>query len=496
MSKKQTKHHGSYPLAGQMRFCNRAHDGTAPENRFGRLFTDLGSAFQPRSVLREASKRGGPMDAGSKKDRTDTVDVGQIFFGQFVDHDITFDVSSSFSSVAEPQEIRNARTPQLDLDCIYGQGPEAMPFLYHQSGDFAGIKLLTGADEPSDAAGLAQHDLLRVALAGSGPEPQRGRAIIGDPRNDENRIISQLQLALIRFHNLIVDRLSPEYSGAELFEEARKKTTWHYQWVVLHDFMAAVCGEAALARILNGGRKVYCSGSGEPFIPVEFSVAAYRFGHSMIPMSVNIRKGGGSFELFGDVLGRGFQALSDPRAVVDWHELVTTDEKRNVQRAEKLDTKLVSDLLELPTEVAADDRSLAERNMARSNAFRLPAGEAVAQRVGHLCGEDFASLLQIDKVRSKAKDILGTDTGIPLWLYLLAEAEVVGRETKPGHFDKGEGLGPVGARLVGEVLIGLMELDEESFLGSNRNFEPYPEFSTLGGILAASQAAGPGLPSV
>ena len=405
------------------------------------------------------------MDGGTNANRTATVPVGMVFFGQFIDHDVTLDIETSFDQVVDVDALSNARTPTLDLDCIYGQGPEASPFLYHGSGDYAGVKLLTGADgtaAPGQDPAHAAEDLQRTS---------HGTAIIGDPRNDENRIISQMQLGVIRFHNKVVDALHaahPSLEGHELFEEARQTATWHYQWAVLHDFLPAMCGGAVVSEILGQGRQFYCSDNGVPFIPVEFSVAAYRFGHSMVPQKVQVQQGASSFELFGTTFGTGFSQLSSPKAVVDWNELVNAASGHVVQMAEKLDSKLASDLLDLPF-IASGESSLATRNLLRGQGFQLPSGELIAAAMGREQAE-------IDLVSQKAAGIAGASidlsSGTPLWFYLLTEAECIGRETTPGATDAGEGLGPVGARIVAETMIGLMELDPRSFMASNRNWDP------------------------
>lgn len=471
-----SQHHGQKQLSGINAFCHLGHKGS-PGDRFRRMF-DLPPLFLSVDTLAALGKKGGPMDGGKNADRTDTVPVGMVFFGQFVDHDITLDIETSLDQTVDVSELSNARTPTLDLDCIYGQGPEASPFLYHGSGDYAGVKLLTGADgtaAPRQSPGLAAEDLQRTA---------HGTAIIGDPRNDENRIISQLQLAMIRFHNKVVDSLHAAHSeleGAELFEEARQTTTWHYQWAVLNDFLPAMCGGAVVAEILGRGRQFYCSNNEAPFIPVEFSVAAYRFGHSMVPQKIQIQKNGTSFELFGTTLGGGFSPLDDPDAVVDWNELVEANAGHVVQMAEKLDSKLATDLLDLPF-ITSGESSLATRNLLRGQGFQLPSGELLAEAMGRDQSE-------INQVSQKAAGIAGSSidisSGTPLWFYLLTEAQCIGRETSPGNFEGGEGLGPVGARIVAETLIGLMELDSRSFLASNRNWGPDAGVGvkTLGEIL-------------
>lgn len=478
-----TDHHGMQTLEGLAPYCRMSRYGHESENRddrFGRMFAALDPAYTRPEILVEIGKVGGNMEAPDDKDRTDSVPVGSIFFGQFVDHDITLDASSTFDRVVDDAgEITNVRTPRLDLDCIYGLGPEAQPYLYVQDEPFRGVKLLTGADNPGQA-GLQDDDLLRSP---------NGRAIIGDPRNDENRVISQLQLAVIRFHNHVAQTLYDEtkadedaetLEGHALYEEARRLTTWHYQWAVVNDFLTDVCGTAVVERILGCGRQFYCGDV--PFIPVEFSVAAYRFGHSMIPMKLQVQKNGKQLELFGLELGPGFTPLTDPESVVDWHELLFTPENRQVERAQKLDTLLAGDLLSLEfIDGTPEEKSLAIRNLLRGNTFLLPGGEKVAAAIG--CDPS-----QIKKVVNKVAEVNGDlgDDGIPLWLYVLAEAEVIGREEPDGSTNEGEGLGPVGATLVGEVIIGLLELDDHSYLGANRNWSPREEWNTLGKLVTAA----------
>ena len=460
-------HHGMKELNGIGAFCHCGHQRQEGE-KFGRMFelpplATLPAHLKALCAQDDGQGNDGPMNGGTNSDRTTSVDVGSVFFGQFIDHDITLDTMTSLSSTVEPTAIRNSRTPALDLDNIYGAGPEAHPYLYHNEGDFIGVKLLTGEDI-ENATNLQRNDLIRSV---------QGTAIIGDPRNDENRIISQLQLAMIKFHNHVVDHVYAEsgntMKGKELHEEARRLAMWHYQWVVIHDFLAKMCGQAVVSDILGNGRKYYNASYGDPYIHVEFSVAAYRFGHSMIPQKIQIQKNTPALELFGTYLGTGFTPLSDDRAIVDWLELVESGAGRQVQMAEKLDTKLAKDLLKLPFIPDSDFRSLATRNLLRGQAFLLPSGENIAKAMERDESE-------IEMVSQSAKSIAGSqidlNNGTPLWFYILTEAETIGRETTVNSFDKGEGLGPVGARIVAETLIGLVELDTHSYLSVNRNWEP------------------------
>ncbi|MEM8980978.1 MAG: heme peroxidase family protein [Pseudomonadota bacterium] len=446
-----TNSHGSSNFSGLDAYCSRDHhyhDG----DRFGRMFPELSPLFTDPRVLDNLGKPGGVMDGDTQGTVSHTIPVGMTFFGQFVDHDITLDVTSSFDTINSPGDTPNVRTATLDLDCIYGLGPEAQPYLFHASGAFRGVKLVTGAE-----VGNGPHTAEDLPRAGD-------VALIGDFRNDENRILSQMQLAMIRFHNRLCDDLSSNYSGHELYEEARRKCMWHYQWCVVHDFLASICGEGVVSRVLSEGRKFYTPKV--PFIPVEFSVAGFRFGHTMVPMKVQTQQGGNLFELFGTVLGKGFSPVSDARAVTDMHEMFETHAGRTVQRSGRLDTKLASDLLALPARVDPEGRSLATRNMIRGQSFLLPSGETVARSLERPDTE-------IDQVSDAARaDEPGLQGGTPLWYYILKEAELIGRENLDGTRLPGEGLGPVGATIVAETIIGLIELDGRSWLGSNRNWRP------------------------
>jgi len=472
-------HHGLKRLEGLHALCSPA---VARSDRFGRMLPELPGLYTDPRHLSAIGDKNGPLKSTGPAQKTVSVPVGHIFFGQFVDHDITLDLTSSFARLDRAENTANFRTPTLDLDCIYGDGPEGSPYLYWhgQSGagaPFNGVKLLTGADQPG-ATPLMQQDLARSS---------HNRAIIGDPRNDENRIISQLQLGLIRFHNKVAEALQAKgVHGEDLFPQTRRVVTWHYQWTVVNDFLRTLAGGVLVADILGCGRKLYrpedCQfgphHGAEPYIPVEFSVAAYRFGHSMIPQRIQVQPGKPALEVFGPSLGFGFTELSDPDAVVHWPQLLDLSDP-TVDRADKLDAKLAKDLLDLPF-VGAGVKSLATRNLLRGQAFRLPSGEKVAEA----CERPQA---EIDKVTAKANSIAGSaspaadlSAGTPLWLYLLVEAGEIGRETAPGNFDKGEGLGPVGGRVVAETLIGLMELDPASYLGSNRSWSPDDAEDKLG----------------
>jgi len=210
----------------------------------------------------------------------------------------SFDPVSSLQRQNDPDALVNFRTPRLDLDSVYGRGPADDPFLYEDDG----MHLRLGKDIGPDGA----RDLPRDRRTEEG-SPGPNRALIGDPRNDENKIVAQLHAVFLRFHNAVLDKLAGEgLSGEKVFKQAQR-LRWHYQWLVLHDFLPTILGqhgeqlvndglfetasylstpdtpgEQPIERTIRRAKLLFYHPENQPFIPLEFSVAAYRFGHSMI----------------------------------------------------------------------------------------------------------------------------------------------------------------------------------------------------------------------
>ena len=439
--------------------------------KFGRMFGALPpfASDNPsvRQALLELGKAGGPMDAqdppgsalqlisnlalSAGNANNPKMTAGMTFLGQFIDHDITFDPTSSLERQADPEQIANFRTPALSLDNVYGSGPDASPHLYDRH---KAAKLLV-------ESGGTKDDLPRNA---------QGTALIGDPRNDENLVVSQLHLALVKFHNAVVDRLSAlGLVGSELFCEAQRQVRWHYQWIVLHEFLPLTCGEAMVADVLHKGRKFY-KWNNEPFIPVEFSVAAYRFGHSQVRPSYRANfTGNGGNPFIGMIFGDPGANLDDPddlrggcrakRRFVGWPTFFDFGDGQ-ARPNKKIDTRLSSALFSLPTSVVANPSphanpsSLAQRNLLRHLTFALPSGQRVAQAM---------KTDVIDPAAMPELKVLALDRATPLWYYILKEAELRAA---------GEHLGEVGGRIVAEVLIGLLQGDKQSFVSQDPDWLP------------------------
>ena len=347
-------HHGSGAFHRGM---NAPHSRYFASGKFGRLFPTLSPLFhrdktegQLRTALLDLGAPGGPMAPSGSNPNNPDIPLGFGFFGQFVDHDITLDTTSSFERQNDPEGISNFRTPALELDNVYGSGPSVDPWLYASGG----VRLLVEPEFGRDQIPRA---------------PVSRTALIGDPRNDENLIISQLQLVFLKAHNGIVDALqSNGVAPDHLFAEAQRILRWHYQWTVLHEFLPLTVGQELVDDIYNvcegGGRRFY-NWRYEPFIPVEFSVAAYRFGHTQIPARIKVNdefvvNGNDRIVLFDrdevgdsdpdDLSGFGLRAQ---RRYVEWENLFDTP-GGSPQPTKRIDTILSGPLFDLPFVTAGD----------------------------------------------------------------------------------------------------------------------------------------------
>jgi hypothetical protein len=452
------------------------------QGRFGRMFPTLPpfSADTPtvRRALMELGKPGGIMDAGDGTDpitlitdpalslenpNNPDLTAGMTFLGQFLDHDMTFDPTSSLARRQDPESIRNFRIPALDLDSVYGGGPGVSPHLYDRTIDRGATTFLVEKIPGSAAVSLGG---MRTDV----PRNSQDAALIGDPRNDENLIVSQLHLAVLRFHNRVVADVKADLGSIltveEVFVEAQRIVRWHYQWMILHEFLPKTVGPETAADVLTNGRKHY-GWRNDPYIPVEFSVAAYRFGHSQVRPSYRANFGRSAtdaskqfFALIFDHTAAGSQDPADlrggrraPRRFVDWQTFFDFGDGR--ARPNKLiDVTLSSPLFALMGQSTGSPVSLAQRNLLRALTMKLPSGQAVAKAMTLpvLAPGDLADLAP-----------LHLDQRTPLWFYVLREADVMAQ---------GRHLGPVGGRIVAEVFVGLIEGDADSYLSQDPEWTP------------------------
>jgi len=439
------------------------------EGRFGVMFKQL-PAFAPSDELltnlAKTMVEDQTVDDSTHLNTSQVLFAGFTFIGQFIDHDITLDTTPLNLQLADPDATVNFRTARYDLDSVYGRGPVSDPQLY----------------DPADRDKL----LLRPNVNGvlDVPRGGDGRAIIGDPRNDENLILVQFHKAVIQFHNNLVDYARSQGMRPEwVFETARRLARWHYQWAVIHDFLPRFVGDALVgpsgtvykevagkAPVLNVRYYKPTNKDGRPFMPVEFAVAAYRFAHSIIrpfyvinqttnvPGGIPIFGPAGGFNLNG-----GRPIPSNPDLAIVWNNILRIDGVGG-RPPRKIDTNLSLPLTSLPgSAVPPPDPTvhLAVRNTLRGKRVGLPSGQQVARAMRA-------------PVLSNSTLGLSSDPGwkgeAPLWFYILKEAEL------PPY--NGERLGPVGGRIVAEVLVGLLQRDPNSYLYLDPSWKPIPPIAS------------------
>jgi hypothetical protein len=432
-------------------------------------------------------------DFDAPKDGKDDEESGipslYTYFGQFIDHDITFDPASSLQKQNDPDALIDFRTPAFDLDNVYGRGPDDQPYMYD-----GGPAFLLG--DPIQGGDASAKDLPR-----NNSKPKR--ALIGDPRNDENAIVSQLQGLFLRFHNRILAD-NPNLP----FSEIQKLVRFHYQYVVMYDFLPRIINSSVLKQMTTDGKYdrdklKFFQWKHEPYMPVEFSVAAYRLGHSMIRPGYRLNdavllpifpvpaKG------LPDGL-TGFRAMN-PAWGIDWGRFIDVDiraydgtdaeKKKRLQFAYRLDTSLVNPLHDLPPSIASNPPSLPLRNLERGWRLGLPSGQSVAHAMRIKPMEDTEILLGqgVDAPDKPLPNILSVSNvfakNCPLWTYILAEAmnfkEPVHLPVKGNVTVQTPRLGPVGGRIVAEVFLGLMFGDSNSLLRLSPDWQPKqgPEFA-------------------
>ena len=461
---------------------------------FGFLFPRLQQ--DPENLLPEARKTRDDLialgrtvrDSGGRAGGGNSdIPAAYTYFGQFVDHDVTLEtVSATLPELLDPDlsplrredikaNIRNARTATLELDSVYG-----LPAPWTGSKMRVGRVTELGASDKPLLRPPGKGDANDLPREPRSEDPQHDRAALtGDPRNDENTIISQLHLAFLLAHNRLVD-------GGEDFRGARRTLRRHYQHVVLHDFLKRIADPQIVDETIERNR-VYDPDDDRFFLPLEFSVAAYRFGHSMVRADYDFNlnfNGSGEPGTTPATLGLLF-TFSAPSGqlgefdtlpenwIIEWENFLDAGAPFN--RTRRIDTKLVEPLFELPDlrgRVLPGDRArLAVRNLLRGYLLRLPTGQAVARALREdLSGVRDVPVLTPQQIlagaaseeQSQVLQGAGFLGRTPLWYYVLAEAAAL---------TGGERLGPVGSTILAEVFVGLVRRSENSILRSE-NWEP------------------------
>jgi Animal haem peroxidase len=446
-------------------------EAEAPPFRFSRMGPNGAGRQLPDGTI---ARLGSAMVVGGGG--SSQIPAGFTYLGQFVDHDLTFDKTSvAFGDSVSPADLLQARSPSLDLDSLYGAGPadpESAKF-YEADGIHLKMGKTVGFEGEAPREGF---DLPRGA---GDTRAKKRKAIIPDPRNDENLAVAQTHLAFIRFHNRVADSLPSSLSPTERFSRARRQVIRHYQWMLRTDFLPRICQASVVNNVFSNGRKIFEVGATPtdvPTMPIEFSVAAFRLGHSMIRRAYNWNSifdfNSGTLELLfrfsggSGNLDRQLRLLSiwiaDFRRLYAFREAGRDDlavPAAQFNRTMRIDTSLVDPLRDLPR--VADETNLATRNLTRAKMVRLATGQQMAAFLRSK-GVSVTTLTRseirngsngavLDGLTPAQRDAVLRNT--PLWFYILREAELGGGRLRG-----------VGARIVAETFHRAMEGSQVSIV--------------------------------
>lgn len=416
---------------------------------------------------------------------------GYVYFAQFVTHDISHDRTLlSEAGKTAPEFTPNWRTPRLDLETLYGESRESDTILYDPSHPRGGGYLMLGETASVVAPSVSGDDLNR--------DPRTGMAYIFDPRNDTTLLLAQLQVLLIKFHNRLLDAVRRGYvegvSDGDDFEETKRLVTWHYQWIVRNDFLPRIVMPEVLADIVANGPRLFKPAGETAAIPVEFTLAAFQYGHSAVQFIYNISPRLIVCPQEDTMYLTGFGHFSRPGAndppMNQLPDKFALDPARTFGWAPParsnfsapLDTLITSGLYRIPGGISVlfNNEPLVDTGLkvrqTRPSTYKLP--EATFHRgaaVGLPTGQSACELSGVPCLR---KDELAYDAAIqqfldqnglldntPLFYYLMREAEVLGKAA-PNDVAR-KRLGPLGSRIVTEVILGILYADPHSYVNTD-----------------------------
>jgi Animal haem peroxidase len=412
------------------------------------------------------------------------IPAGYTYLGQFIDHDISLNSKGDrFNREQRPWEkidvdkISNLRNPAFDLETIYG---------VEKSSDNGAIsrddlrdeqfpmKLRLGKTNGENSS-IFNASIRKPYLRDLPRNPDSPIAMIVDKRNDSNLAVAQTQVAFIKFHNAIVSKLKGS-DPIKLFNEAREIVIRFYQHIILNDFLPRIVKESVLIKVkeevLARKNKFYRpKHEDDMFLPLEFSAAAFRTGHSMIRDSYNwnsvfVEEKSALLSQLMSLTGPGKMDGNDSRTqlpsiwLINWnwfYDINGSKHDKEFNFAKRLGTKISSGLkfllppvkregIVLPPPIEIEKvNSLAVLDLFRGRALGLPTGEEVANLIKKETG---AEIFDSDKINERLPETLRETfkDKTPLWFYLLAEAELEDSHT----------LGEVGSRIVAETFLKLL----------------------------------------
>ena len=395
------------------------------------------------------------------------VDSGYTYFGQFVAHDLTKDVSSIEEAWRkDPAELENLQTPWLDLGVLYGGGPIVSPELYEEDG----VRLKNGNQEKNDA-------LFDICVG------KEGQRILADDRGAENLILRQMTAVFSRLHNFAVEQFRPKCTNKpSLFARARQQMRWQFQYLVVHDFLRTLLDLDVYKEVFVKGRsrikwKTFS-------IPIEFAVAAMRFGHAMVRPNYHFSFG---HEMrLPEILGRNQDRGSiDEELKINWGFFFQGAGPASAVVARPIDTRLAYPFQKLPPDLigvpetmcphARTPMQLPVRTLLRGAALKLPSGQTVAHAFGAPVLSESEMTRNSIGVETKQGAIVreaGLAGATPLWYYILKESEVRHNSNR---------LGAIGSYLVAETVSAALRVDVGSYVHRSKHDDFPPTWKFCGG---------------
>lgn len=389
------------------------------------------------------------------------LDAGYTYFGQFLAHDLTKDMSSVNDAWrCEPEQLRNFQTPKLDLNVLYGGGPAQSSELYEDDE----VRLKVGCQSVNGKS-------FDICVG------KHGENMLADDRGAENLIIRQMTGVFARLHNFAVEQFEPEISSSKaLFRQAQRQTQRQFQYLVVYDYLQSVLDKQMYKRIFFEGKTDI---EWDLFsIPIEFSAAAMRFGHAMVRPNYLFNFGKEMFlqELLGKTGDRG--PLKKEQEI-SWGFFFQGAGPEGTVTSRPIDTRLAPPFQNLPADligtpegkcpfarIAAHPSQLAVRTLLRGAGLRLPSGQTGARACKQkpLTEQELTTNSVGDETeqgRILRQAHLTNET--PLWYYILKESEVR---------RNGNRLGPVGSYIVGETIHAALRADPESILNQPDDCPP------------------------
>lgn len=404
------------------------------------------------------------------------IEAGWTYFGQLMAHDLT-----------THREFSNDR-PYLRLHSLYGMGPKANGFLYEfmdesRSSDpyaFRGVKF-----------GLAPYTTRDRTAVWDVPRLRRYQGLdvplMGDIRNDENFVLSQLHCLFLRFHNRVAEYLyNPQKPHEQLFKETQQAVTWTYQYIILNEYLPKLLKDKNLAHIsLQDFKIINPQSYPQTFLTPEFIVAALRIGHSQVRQFYKINDQDQNLELYGlkpkkaaDL--RGFKQ-DKRRHAVDWSLFfnMSNGDGTQLQFSRPIDLMISTSLGGLPF-MPKKMQNLGQLNLKRSRDQGLLLPKARLHEVSTRCGIDTikdldaevdAYFVQAGKFTKKwLNTAVKTVENWPLWAFILLEAQIKGTALKiAGSRDVLQTLGPLGSQIFAEQLLWILLTDEAAYLHTKQN---------------------------